>query len=82
MGLQQASATLVSGTNRPVSFGGKPSVTIEPGKDVWSDAIALPFVKDMKMLAGRKLAVSFHVAGETGDARQKREAADGREGAE
>jgi lysophospholipase L1-like esterase len=66
VGLQQASATLVGGTNRPVSFGGKPSVTVEPGKDVWSDPVALPFVKDVKMLAGRKLAVSFHVAGETG----------------
>jgi lysophospholipase L1-like esterase len=66
VGLQQASATLVGGTNRPVSFGGKPSVTVEPGKDVWSDPVALPFVKDMKMLTGRKLAVSFHVAGETG----------------
>jgi len=60
------SATLVAGTNRPVTFGGKPSITVEPGKDVWSDAVALPFVKDAKALAGRKLAVSFHVAGETG----------------
>jgi lysophospholipase L1-like esterase len=66
VGLQLSSATLVSGTNRPVSFGGKPSVTVEPGKDVWSDAVALPFMKDAKALAGRKLAVSFHVAGETG----------------
>ena len=66
VGLQHSSATLVAGTNRPVSFGGKPSVTIEPGKDVWSDAVALPFVKDARMLAGRKLAVSFHAAGETG----------------
>jgi lysophospholipase L1-like esterase len=65
-GLQLGSATLVPGTNRPVSFGGKPSVTVEPGKDVWSDPVALPFVKDVKALAGRKLAVSFHVAGETG----------------
>jgi lysophospholipase L1-like esterase len=66
VGLQHGSATLISGSNRPVTFGGKPSVTVEPGKDVWSDAVALPFVKDMKILAGRKLAVSFHVAGETG----------------
>jgi len=66
VGLQLGSATLVAGTNRPVMFGGKPSVTVEPGKDVWSDAVALPFVKDAKALAGRKLAVSFHVAGETG----------------
>ena len=66
VGLQLGSATLVPGTNRPVSFGGKPSVTVEPGKDVWSDPVALPFVKDAKALCGRKLAVSFHVAGETG----------------
>ncbi|MEN3377478.1 MAG: hypothetical protein V7604_2833, partial [Hyphomicrobiales bacterium] len=66
VGLQLASATLATGTNRPVSFGGKPSVTVEAGKDVWSDAVALPFAKDAKMIAGRKLAVSFHVAGETG----------------
>ena len=66
VGLQYGSATLMAGTNRPVTFGGKASVTIEPGKDAWSDAAALPFVKDARALAGRKLAVSFHVAGETG----------------
>lgn len=65
-GLQHTSATLVAGSNRPVTFGGKPSVTIEPGKDVWSDAVTLPFVRDAKQMAGRKLAVSFHVARETG----------------
>jgi lysophospholipase L1-like esterase len=65
-GLQHTSATLVTGSNRPVTFGGKPGVTIEPGKDVWSDAVTLPFVRDTKAMAGRKLAVSFHVAGETG----------------
>jgi lysophospholipase L1-like esterase len=65
-GLQLGSATLMAGTNRPVTFGGKPSVTIEPGKDAWSDAVALPFAKDAKAMTGRKLAVSFHVAGESG----------------
>jgi lysophospholipase L1-like esterase len=65
-GLQLGSATLVAGTNRPVMFGGKPSVTVEPGKDTWSDPVTLPFARDGKLLAGRKLAVSFHVAGETG----------------
>src|SRR6185295_11317247 len=65
-GLQLGSATLVAGTNRPVTFGGKPSVTIEPGASVWSDAVNLTFVRDPKMLAGRKLAVSFHVAGTSG----------------
>jgi len=66
VGLQHSSATLVGGTNRPVTFGGKASVTVEPGRDVWSDAVSLPFAKDAKAMAGRKLAVSFHVAGETG----------------
>jgi lysophospholipase L1-like esterase len=66
VGLQYGSAALMAGTNRPVTFGGKPSVTIEPGKDAWSDAVALSFVKDTKALAGRKLVVSFHVVGETG----------------
>jgi lysophospholipase L1-like esterase len=66
VGLQLGSATVAPGTNRPVSFAGKPSVTVEPGRDVWSDAVALPFAKDVKALAGRKLAVSFHVVGETG----------------
>src|SRR5882724_8637113 len=65
-GLQLGSATLMPGTNRPVTFAGKPSITVEPGKDVWSDAVALPFTKDAKALAGRKLALSFHVAGESG----------------
>ncbi|MBV8836644.1 MAG: lysophospholipase [Alphaproteobacteria bacterium] len=64
--LQLGSAALVAGTSRPVTFGGKPSITIEPGKDAWSDAVALPFVKDAKALTGRKLALSFHVAGESG----------------
>jgi len=64
--LQLGSAALVAGTSRPVTFDGKPSITIEPGKDAWSDAVALPFVKDAKALTGRKLALSFHVAGESG----------------
>jgi lysophospholipase L1-like esterase len=66
VGLQFGSATVAPGTNRPVTFGGKPSVTVEAGKDVWSDPVALPFVRNVKAFAGRKLAVSFHVAGETG----------------
>jgi lysophospholipase L1-like esterase len=67
-GLQHSSAAIVAGTNRPVRFGGKPSVTIAPGETLWSDAVPLPFVKSpvQAELAGRKLAVSFHVAGESG----------------
>jgi lysophospholipase L1-like esterase len=33
---------------------------------VWSDAVALPFVNKGSELRGRKLAVSFHVAGASG----------------
>ena len=68
VGLQQGGPGIVKGTNRPVSFGGKDSVTIAPGASVWSDGVALWFVRDAAAseLAGRKLAVSFHVAGESG----------------
>ena len=67
-GLQLGSAALVAGTNRPVTFGGKPAITIQPGESAWSDAVSLPFVAnlDATALAGRKLAVSLHVAGESG----------------
>src|SRR2546425_10445099 len=68
VGLHLASSALVPGTNRPVTFGGKRTITIAPGDSAWSGAVALPFVRDpgTPELAGRKLAVSFHVPGESG----------------
>ncbi len=66
VGLQLGSAALVRGSNRPVMFGGKPSVTVAPGSSAWSDPVALPFVKQPDDLAGRKLAVSFHIADDSG----------------
>src|SRR5712691_13080082 len=68
VGLQLGGPGLVKGTNRAVTFGGKESVTVAPGTSVWSDAVQLAFVRDPAAteLAGRKLAVSFHVAGESG----------------
>jgi lysophospholipase L1-like esterase len=68
VGLQMGGPGLVKGTNRPVTFGGKESITVAPGTSVWSDAVQLTFVRDPAgaELAGRKLAVSFHVAGESG----------------
>jgi lysophospholipase L1-like esterase len=68
VGLQMGGPVLVKGTNRPVSFAGKDGVTVAPGTFVWSDPVALPFVHDTSAadLMGRKLAVSFHVAGESG----------------
>ena len=68
VGLQQGAAMLVAGSNQPVSFAGGRSTTIAPGLSVWSDAVSLPFVHEPAApeLLGRKLAVSFHVAGESG----------------
>ena len=66
VGLQLGGPAIVKGTSRPVTFGGKTSVTIEAGRSVWSDAVILPFASAPTVLQGRKLAVSFHAAGETG----------------
>jgi lysophospholipase L1-like esterase len=68
IGLRSSGATLVPGTNRAVAFGGRQSVTIPPGKMAMSDPVALPWVKNPgdPMLADRKLAVSFHIAGDSG----------------
>jgi lysophospholipase L1-like esterase len=68
LGLQLASSAVVNGANRPVTFGGRSQVTIQPGESAWSDAVALPFASGAanSELAGRKLAVSFHIAGESG----------------
>jgi lysophospholipase L1-like esterase len=68
VGLQMIASAVVKGTNRPVTFGGQPSVTVAPGASAWSDPIALPFARNgaARSLAGRKLAVSFHVVGESG----------------
>ncbi len=67
-GLQQSGSAVVPGTSRPITFGGKPGVTVPPGGSAVSDPVPLSFVHDPndKMLAGRHLAVSFHVAGDSG----------------
>ena len=66
--LQMSGAAILAGSSRAVTFAGKQAVTVAPGKDIVSDAIALPFVKNPAdpMLSGRRLAVSFHVAGQSG----------------
>jgi lysophospholipase L1-like esterase len=68
VGLQSSGAMLVPKTNRQALFGGKPSVTVAPGASVVSDPLTLSWVKAPAdpMLANRKLAVSFHVAGPSG----------------
>jgi lysophospholipase L1-like esterase len=67
-GEQAIAGTLVAGSNTAVSFGGQASVSVPPGESVWSDPVSLPFVHDPAdpSLVGRKLAVSFHVAGQSG----------------
>lgn len=67
-GEQAIAGTLVAGSNAPVSFGGRDSVTVPAGQGVWSDPVRLAFVHDPAdpSLAGRKLAVSLHVAGRSG----------------
>ena len=68
-GLQGAGGSVAAETNRRVTFnGGRNAVTLPPGQSAFSDAVALPFVTpaSLALLDGRKLAVSFHIAGSSG----------------
>ena len=60
-GAHLAAAAVVARTNRAVRFGGKAAVTIPPGESVWSDGAPIAAAAP-----GAKLAVSFHVVGESG----------------
>jgi len=68
IGLQESGSAIVAGTNHGVLFGGQKSVTVAPGQSVVSDAVVLDFVKSAAdpLLKGRKLSISFHIAGESG----------------
>lgn len=69
VGVQLSGAELVRGSNHAVRFRGRSQVTIPPGQDVWSDAAPVSVTGAAGaagMLAGRKLAVSFHVVGDSG----------------
>lgn len=67
-GLQMSGASVVPGTLRPITFAGKPAANVAPGAEAWSDPVSLPFVHDPAGadLAGRKLAVTFHIPGDSG----------------
>ena len=65
MGVQATAGTVVKGTNRPVTFGGQRTVTIAPGSSAHSDGTWLKLPSGA-LAEGRKLAISFHVAGPTG----------------
>ena len=65
IGLQTTGADILPDTNRPLSFAGKPAVTVAPGQFAWSDPVTLTFVKAStdRMLTGRKLVVSLQRGG-------------------
>jgi lysophospholipase L1-like esterase len=65
MGLHASAGSVVKGTNRPVTFAGSRSVTIAPGSSAYSDGVDLKLPPGA-LAEGRKLAISFHVAGPTG----------------
>ena len=65
VGVHQGGGAVLAGTNRPVRFGGKAGVTIAPGEVSYSDPVELKYPGGAQM-AGRKLAVSFHVVGASG----------------
>jgi lysophospholipase L1-like esterase len=68
VGLQCGGPAVVRGSSRRVTFAGEDGVTIAPGSSAWSDPVSLAFVDDpaSPLLEGRKLAVSIHVAGDSG----------------
>jgi lysophospholipase L1-like esterase len=57
VGLRGAGASLVAGSERQVSFGGRSTVVLQPGADAVSDAVSLRFGPF------RDLAVSLYVPG-------------------
>jgi lysophospholipase L1-like esterase len=68
VGLQEYSGNVLAGTLTPVTFGGQISVTIPVGQEVWSDGTNVPWAgpPDDPALQGRNLAVSYAVAGSSG----------------
>ena len=70
VGLQSFQANLVKGSSVKLTFRGQDGVTIQPGQQLFSDPVQLPYVNDetKPLLRGRNLAVSFSFAGPSGPA--------------
>ena len=76
LGLQSFSGATVAGTNTVVTFGGRTSVTVPAGEEVTSDAVRLRWAtgRDDRhgddgvdpVVAGRNLAVSLFIPGQSG----------------
>jgi hypothetical protein len=66
--LQEYSGNVLDGTVTPVTFGGKKSMTIPAGQEIFSDGISLSWVQgaDDSAVQGRNLAVSYAVEGDSG----------------
>jgi lysophospholipase L1-like esterase len=62
--LQQSGATVVPGTDRQLTFDGRPSVTLQPGEEVRSDPVGLEIADADAQRSG--VAVSLHVEGASG----------------
>lgn len=60
IGLQATGGNVVSGSNRQLTFGGKHSVTVPVGREVYSDPVAL------EVMENSALAVSLFVQGSSG----------------
>ena len=65
VGVAGTGGNIMKGTNRAVLFDGQPTIAIAPGASTYSDAVDL-MLPSGALTEGRKLAVSFHVAGPTG----------------
>ncbi len=68
LGLQAYSGNVVTGTMTPLRFGGRDSVTIPVGQEIWSDGVQLSWVKnaDDPAVEGRNLAISYAIQGNSG----------------
>jgi lysophospholipase L1-like esterase len=68
LGLQARAGAVVPESNRPVTFAGRGSATIQAGQLAYSDPVELDYVDDAARfyLDGKKMAVSFHVVGTSG----------------
>jgi len=60
LGLRDSGAALVAGSNRQLTFGGRPQVTIRVGEEIYSDPVNVP------VAAQKDLAVSLYIKGPTG----------------
>jgi hypothetical protein len=69
VGLQEYSANVVDGTMTRVTFGGRRSVTIPAGQEMWSDGVRLSWVDgpDDPGVQGRNLSISFQSRAERPD---------------